>query len=247
MISVIIPTFNRKDFILQAIQSVQEQSVHVDEIIVVDDGSTDGTKELLKDENIVYIYQKNSGVSKARNTGIKKAKHEWLAFLDSDDLWHKDKIKEQIDLHVKYPELKASFSDETWIRNGKVVNKKKHLRKEEPTFLNSLRTCKIGTSTFFAHRSVFDDVGLFDEELKVCEDYDLWLRILLKYKIKLINKELITKRAGHENQLSFTASLIDSYRIISLKKHIKTVHKNKILQEIEYKNSILEKGTKKRL
>jgi glycosyltransferase involved in cell wall biosynthesis len=240
MISVIIPTFNRVDFILQAIRSIQNQSKSVDEIIVVDDGSTDGTKELLQDEDIAYIYQKNSGVSSARNRGIKEARYEWLAFLDSDDLWHKDKIKEQVSLHTKHPKLKVSFSDEKWVRDGKIVNKKKHLKKEEPTFLNSLRTCKIGVSTLFTHKTVFDEIGLFDENLKVCEDYDLWLRILLKYKIKLLNKELITKQAGHKNQLSFTTPLIDSYRVQALKKHLNSEFKEAILIEINYKENILK-------
>ena len=246
-ISVIIPTYNRADFILKAIKSIQNQSVHVKQIIVVDDGSTDGTKELLKNQDITYIYQKNSGVSSARNQGIKKAKYEWIAFLDSDDIWHRDKIKEHISLHVKFPTLKASFTDETWIRDGKTINKKKHLKKEEPTFLNSLRTCKIGTSTFLVHKSILDEIGLFDENLKVCEDYDLWLRILKEHQIKLINKELITKQAGHDNQLSFTTPLIDSYRIKALNKHTKSLHKEKVLEEIRYKSDILEKGVKKRV
>jgi len=245
-ISVIIPTYNRASFILQAIKSVQNQSLHVSEIIVVDDGSTDNTKELLKNEDIIYIYQKNSGVSTARNQGIKEAKHEWIAFLDSDDIWHKNNIEEHVALHVKNPELKASFSDELWIRNGKVVNKKKHLKKEEPTFLNSLRSCKIGASTFFVHKTIFEEIGLFDENLEVCEDYDLWLRILKKYTIKLINKELITKQAGHENQLSFTAPLIDSYRIIALQKHLNSKYEKDVSIEINYKKSILENGAKKR-
>jgi len=244
MISVIIPTFNRAGFILQAIKSVQNQSVNVDEIIVIDDGSTDETKELLKDEEIVYIYQQNSGVSAARNRGIKEAKHEWLAFLDSDDLWHKNKIEEHISLHVNNPEIKASFTDEKWIRNGKVINKKKHLKKEEPTFLNSLRTCKIGVSTFFVHKSLFDEIGLFDEDLKVCEDYDLWLRILRKHTIKLINKELITKQAGHDNQLSFTTPLIDTYRVKALQKHTDI---KEAMEEIRYKKDILKKGRKNRV
>lgn len=246
-ITAIIPTYNRAEFILKAIKSIQNQSVHVEQIIVVDDGSTDNTKELLKHEDITYIYQKNSGVSSARNHGIKEAKHEWLTFLDSDDLWHKDKIKEHISLHVNNPDLLASFSDEKWIRNAKTINKKKHLKKEEPTFLNSLRICKIGVSTFFAHKSLFEKIGHFDENLKVCEDYDLWLRILKKYKIQLINKELITKQAGHENQLSFTTPLIDSYRITALQKHINSEYKKEVLKEIEYKMSILENGAKKRV
>lgn len=246
-ISVIIPTYNRENFVLKAIRSVQNQSVHVNEIIVVDDGSSDATRELLKNEKVTYIFIKNSGVSTARNSGIKKAKNEWIAFLDSDDIWHKDKIKEHISLHVNSPKLKASFTDELWVRNGKTINKKKHLKKEEPTFLNSLRTCKIGTSTFFTHKSIFDEIGLFDESLKVCEDYDLWLRILKNHTIKLIDKELITKQAGHDNQLSFTTPLIDKYRINALQKHINSVYKNEVLKEIDYKSDILEKGAKKRV
>ncbi len=245
-ISAIIPTYNRASFILQSIKSVQNQTLHVEEIIVVDDGSTDNTKELLKKENITYIYQNNRGVSTARNRGIKEAKCEWIAFLDSDDVWHKNKIEEHVSLHVKNPELKASFSDELWIRNGKIVNKKNHLKKEEPTFLNSLRVCKIGTSTFFVHKTIFEEIGLFDEDLEVCEDYDLWLRILKKYTIKLINKELITKQAGHENQLSFTTPLIDSYRVKALQKHLDSKYKRDISIEINYKKAILENGAKKR-
>lgn len=238
-ISVIIPTFNRARFILKALKSVQNQSVNVDEIIVVDDGSTDESKELLESEDIVYLYQNNSGVSTARNEGIRVAKHEWIAFLDSDDTWHKDKIKEHKALHVNNSEIKASFSDELWIKDEKIVNKKRHLEKEEPTFLNSLRVCKIGVSTFFTHKSIFEDIGLFDESLQACEDYDLWLRILKKHKIKLINKELIAKQAGHKNQLSFTTPLIDSYRVKALKKHLNTEYAKEVRQEIEYKNSIL--------
>ncbi len=243
-ITAIIPTHNRAEFILQAIRSIQNQSLHVDEIIVIDDGSTDETSELLKDEDITYIYQVHGGVSKARNRGIKEAKHEWLAFLDSDDLWHKEKIKEHVSLHVNNPDLLASFSDEKWIRGGKIITKKKHLRKEEPTFLNSLRVCKIGVSTFFVHKTVFEDVGLFDESLKVCEDYDLWLRILTKHQIKLINKELITKQAGHKNQLSFTTPLIDSYRVKALQKQIDNKYKDEVLKEIAYKTAILNNGAK---
>ncbi|WP_024954177.1 glycosyltransferase family 2 protein [Sulfurospirillum arcachonense] len=240
-ITAIIPTYNRKNFILDAIKSVQNQSLHVKQIIVVDDGSTDGTRELLKNEDITYIYQKNRGVSSARNKGIQAAKYEWIAFLDSDDIWHKDKIQEHISLHVNSPLLKASYTDEVWMRNGKTINKKKHQKKDEPTFLNSLRLCKIGVSTFFAHKSIFDEIGLFDEDLKVCEDYDLWLRILSKYDIKLINKELITKQAGHENQLSFTTPLIDLYRVKALKKHLNSPFQNEVVEEIEYKNSILSR------
>lgn len=244
-ISVIIPTYNRKDFILRAIKSVQAQSAQVSEIIVVDDGSTDGTKELLEHENIEYIYQENRGVSSARNAGIKKAKNEWIAFLDSDDVWESDKLAEHIYCHVKNPILLASFSDELWIRNEKIIILKSHQKKEEPSFVNSLRLCKIGTSTFFCSQKIFERVGMFDEELNVCEDYDLWLRILLEHDIKFINKKLVRKYAGHQNQLSFDTPLIDMYRIEALEKHMNSKYKIEVIHELIYKTTILLNGAKK--
>ncbi len=244
-ISVIIPTFNRESFILNAIKSVEEQSYNIDEIIVIDDGSNDNTKEILKNENIKYIYQKNNGVSKARNIGIKEAKNDWLAFLDSDDIWHTEKIQEHINIHQIDPKLLASYTGETWIRNKKRIKLKAYQQKENPTFINSIRLCKIGTSTFFCNKKIFEDIGLFDESMMACEDYDLWLRIQQKYKIRLINKELVTKYAGHESQLSFNTKLIDRYRIQALEKHLNSKYTKEVLIELIYKTEILLKGAKK--
>lgn len=244
-ISVIIPTYNREKHILQAIKSVKEQSVQVDEILVIDDGSDDNTKELLKNEPIRYIYQQNAGVSSARNKGIKEAKNEYIAFLDSDDTWHENKIAQHINYHKKNPQIKASYTKEVWIRNNKIISLKKYQQKEEPSFVNSLALCKIGTSTFFSHKSIFEEIGYFDEKLNVCEDYDLWLRILLNNEIKLIDLELTNKYAGHEEQLSFSTPLIDTYRIKALEKHLDTKYKKEILKELINKITILLKGAKK--
>ena len=244
-ISVIIPTYNRANFILRAITSIQEQSILVDEIIVIDDGSRDETKNLLKDQNIQYYYQENKGVAAARNLGIKKAKNPWLAFLDSDDTWNNNKIEKHIDFHLNNKDIYASYSNEKWIRNGKVISLKKYQQKAQPTFINSLDLCKIGSSSFFAHKKVFEDDLYFDESLPACEDYDLWLRILQKYTIHLINEELINKYAGHENQLSFNTKLIDIYRIFALEKHINSQYKKEVLEELLIKTTILLKGAKK--
>lgn len=244
-ISVIIPTYNRSQQVLNAIRSVQEQSFEVDEIIIIDDGSNDDTAMVLKDLNIKYHFISNQGVSKARNKGIKVAKNSWLAFLDSDDTWHKDKILEHVNLHEKDSKLLASYTAETWIRNNKVIKLKAYQQKEEPSFLNSLRLCKIGVSSFFCNKSIFEDVSLFDESLLACEDYDLWLRILLKNKIAFIDKELVNKYAGHENQLSFSTKLIDTYRIQALEKHLDSKYKKEVLEELIYKLEILLKGAKK--
>ncbi len=244
-ISVIIPTYNRAALVLKSIQSVQEQSLKIDEIIVVDDGSSDNTAEVLEGFNIKYIYIKNQGVSTARNIGIKEARNPWLAFLDSDDTWNKNKIKTHVNLHKKDTKILASYSEETWIRNNKIIKLKSYQEKEEPTFINSLRLCKIGVSSFFCHKSIFEDISFFDESLRACEDYDLWLRILYKYKIAFIKEELVNKYAGHENQLSFSTKLIDTYRIKALEKHINTKYKQEVVEELIYKLTILLKGAKK--
>ena len=182
-ISVVIPTYNRAKFLTNCIQSVLNQTINVDEIIVIDDGSTDNTKEVLSPFHVAYFYQNNKGVSSARNLGISKAKNEWIAFLDSDDCWDEKKIEHHIRLHQTNKHILASYTDEVWIRNNKIITLKAHQQKEQPTFLNSLRLCKIGVSTFFCHKSVFKSVGLFDETLLACEDYDLWLRILKQFSI----------------------------------------------------------------
>ena len=244
-ISVVIPTYNRADFLPSCLQSVLNQTVRVDEIIVVDDGSTDSTSNIVKEFDVSYLYQPNSGVAKARNVGIQKAKNEWIAFLDSDDLWHCRKLEHHIAFHTQNPELLASYTDELWVRNGKAVLQKSHQQKEAPTFSNSLRACKIGASTFFCHKKIFETIGYFDETLDVCEDYDLWLRILKYFPIHFIHHALTTKQAGHTNQLSFSTPLIDTYRIKALKKHLCSIHKKEVLEELIYKITILLNGAKK--
>ncbi len=244
-ITVIIPIYNTEHLSLNAIKSIEEQSYQVDEIIVIDDGSECKSKKLFENKNIKYIYQKNKGVSSARNLGIQRSKNNWLAFLDSDDTWEPDKIEEHISFHKNHKNILASYSSEIWIRNNKIKNLNAKQKKEIPSFINSLRLCKIGTSTFFCHKSIFSNIGLFDESLLACEDYDLWLRILLKYDIGFINKNLTKKYAGHDNQLSFTTRLIDKYRIKALEKHINTKYKDEVIQELLYKINILLKGAKK--
>lgn len=241
-ISVVIPTFNRQEHILIALESVYSQTLKPDEIIVIDDGSTDNTKELLSSHPIVYLYQKNLGVSSARNLGINCAKNNWIAFLDSDDTWEKNKLEQHSNFHIKHPTIEASFTDELWIRNNKKVKLKTHQKKERATFLNSLRLCKIGASTFFSHKNLFKKHGLFDETFIACEDYDMWLRILLHDSIGYIDEKLTVKYAGHKNQLSFTTKQIDQFRILALEKHLESSYKQEVLTELEYKTAILSKG-----
>lgn len=244
-ISVIIPTYNRASFLEKSIKSVLNQTAKIDEIIVVDDGSNDNTSQIIKQFDVKYIYQNHQGVSKARNTGIINAKNEWIAFLDSDDIWHNNKIEQHIIFHTKNPNHLASYTNEQWIRNGKIIQQKGYQEKEQPSFLNSLKLCKIGASTFFCHKKIFEAIGYFDETLIACEDYDLWLRILQKYPIQYIEEKLTSKYAGHQNQLSFETKTIDKYRIYALKKHLESEYKREVLEELIYKTELLIKGAKK--
>ena len=220
-ISVIIPTFNRKKSLKRAIQSVLMQSYAPYEIIVIDDGSDDGTKEWLKDNytNVKYIYQMNSGVSSARNKGIKFARGDWIALLDSDDEWLPSKLKDQANEIESNPAAKFLHTNEIWIRNGVRVNQmKKHKKYGGYIFEKCLDMCRISPSSVLIKKDIFDEIGMFDETLKVCEDYDLWLRFASKYPVHFLDQPLIKKYGGHSDQLSKVDDGIESYRIRSLKK-----------------------------
>jgi len=219
-ISVVIPTYNRYEFLKRALTSVYAQTHQPKKVIVVDDGSTDNTSQIKKDfPNIIYIYQKNKGVSSARNTGIKASTRSYIAFLDSDDEWLKDKLALHVAYHKQNPDILMSYTDEVWIRNGVEVKIPKKFKKlGVDIFKENLEYCNIAPSSVCLHVELLKDVGLFDESLEVCEDYDLWLRILVKYEVGLINEKLITKYAGHEDQLSFKHWGMDRFRVESLEK-----------------------------
>ncbi len=245
-ISVIIPTYNRREFLKRAISSLLKQSHKSFEIIVVDDGSTDDTKKVLKNYPIRYIFQSNQGVSAARNRGAKEAKNEWIAFLDSDDEWREDKLQKQVDFHRVNKNILFSHTGERWIRKGKDVNYPKKLKKPHgDCFLDNLTTCKIAASSVMTHKKVFGKVGYFDENLKVCEDYDFWLRVSYEFEIGLIDEPLVSKYAGH-SQLSNDIFAIDMYHVNSLLKFLKSKYANEVKKEITRKLFILENGAKKR-
>lgn len=230
LVSVIIPTYNRAWIIQEAIDSVFKQRFKNFELIVVDDGSTDNTVEILRGygEDIQVITQRNKGVSAARNRGISEANGEFIAFLDSDDLWLAEKLAAQVDFFQSNPEALICQTEEIWIRNGKRANpKKKHTKYSGMIFNHCLPLCIVSPSAVMMRRSLFYKVGLFDEDLPACEDYDLWLRISWQYPIYLIDTPLIVKRGGHDDQLSKTP-LLDTYRIKAL---VKIVDSNVLSDE----------------
>ena len=220
-ISVIIPTYNRRNTLPRAVESVLNQTYKPIEIIVVDDGSMDGTKEMFSNMYplVRYIYQVNSGVSSARNTGIKSATGDWIALLDSDDEWLPDKLNRQVQLLQDNAGIRFCHTNEIWIRNDVRINqRKKHQKYGGNIFKKCLDICRISPSSSLFHTSVINDVGLFDESLMVCEDYDLWLRITSKYPILFLDQALIKKFGGHSDQLSRVLGGIEQYRIRSLEK-----------------------------
>ena len=223
MISVIIPTYNRAHLLPRALDSILSQSCLPNEIIVVDDGSTDDTSALMTSvyPEIVFIQQSNTGVSCTRNVGIKRASGDWIAFLDSDDEWFPEKLEVQMNALYKNPELKICHTNEIWIRNGTRVNpKKKHKKFGGWIFQKCLPLCCISPSSVIIHKSIFDEVGLFDDSLLVCEDYDLWLRITARNPVLYIEKPLLRKYGGHNDQLSRKYWGMDRFRIKSLEKII---------------------------
>lgn len=220
-VTVIIPTYNRSGFLKIAIESVLQQTWQDFELIVVDDGSTDNTAEMIAEnysQQVKYIYKENGGPSTARNTGIRAAAHELLAFLDSDDRFDRCKLAKQLAAMEQAPEYLVSHTQEIWYRDGKFLNQKKRHRKENGyIFLRCLELCAVGMSTIMARKKLFNEVGLFDEDLPCCEDYDLWLRASVNHPFLLVDQPLTIKDGGRPDQLSCLHRVgMDRYRIRSM-------------------------------
>lgn len=252
LISVIIPTYNRKALLKNAIESVLNQRNVDFELIVVDDGSTDGTKEIIKQYPLKYIYQENKGPASARNLGIKKSSGNFISFLDSDDLWIEDKLSLQMKFFKNNPEYKIVHTNEIWIKNGKMLKQKeKHKKGSGDQFERSLELCVISPSSVMMKKEIFEEVGLFDESFPACEDYEFWLRVTSKFKIGFIEKELVIKRGGHKDQLSTKVPCLDFWRSKAIGKLIREdwftkEQKDKAKKYLKEKSKIYIKGLNKR-
>lgn len=221
-ISVIIPTYNRQRYLQKAIDSVVAQTYPYFELIVVDDGSDDDTAALVAGYNreIVFIQQENKGPAAARNTGIRAARHDILAFLDSDDWFAENKLAKQLGAMQANPAFLISHTQETWFRNGKILNQKaKHNKNGGYIFSQSLKLCAVGMSTVMIRREVFDTFGLFDEEFRCCEDYEFWLRVSAKQDFLLVDEPLTLKDGGRDDQVSSIYRIgMDKFRISAIEK-----------------------------
>lgn len=250
-VSVIIPSFNRAYILSRTLESVFAQTYPHMEVILVDDGSTDKTEEVCQGfSKLQYFYQENSGVSMARNQGVRKSRGEYIAFLDSDDEWLPEKLQKQVEFLESHPEFSWVHGEEIWIRNGRRVNPmKKHQKGGGNQFFKSLNLCLISPSTVMMKRTLFDEFEGFDPEFTVCEDYDLWLRILSRYPVGFIDEYLIKKYGGHEDQLSKKYFAMDYFRVKTLEKLWRQNLRGKEREEVQKvgikKSEILIQGYKK--
>jgi len=224
-VSVIIPTFNRAWCLEETLRSVLDQTFKNFEVIVVDDGSTDGTAALLRQfpQVRVHRWEDNRGVSAARNWGVEMmARGEWICFLDSDDRWVENKLQVQVAWMQAHPECPACYTDEIWIRNGVRVNpKNKHRKYSGDIFRHCLPLCIISPSSIMMRISILEAIGGFDTDLAACEDYDLWLRLTSRYPVEFIPEKLIIKIGGHADQLSQKFRGMDRFRVYALEKILK--------------------------
>jgi glycosyltransferase involved in cell wall biosynthesis len=212
--SVIIPTYNHSKFIAAAIRSVLGQSVPVDEIIVVDDGSTDETRNVLEPyyDRISYIYQPNRGPAAARNRGMEEARGDFIAFLDSDDIWIRDKTKIQMEMFSRFPDLDiifgdmANFSQDNHNSLPEIKNREihdyfiAHSSNIERMFDCLITENMVPTPTVILKKACIVRVGFFDENLKIAEDFDYWLRATKCCSFGFVNAVLV-KRRRHDSNL----------------------------------------------
>jgi len=252
--SVIIPTYNRRNYLKIAIESILAQDFKSYELIIVDDGSKDGTDAYLKqlgyDKYCRYVYQENKGPAAARNSGIRKAKGEYICFLDSDDRFVHYKLSVAHEYIQEHPDYRIFHTEELWYRDGSYLAQKEcHAKPEGHCFEQALSLCCVSLSTAVVHQSVFDTVGMFDETFHSCEDYDFWLRALQMFPIKLIPQYLTIKDGGRKDQQSQKYFGMDRFRVAAIQKVLPTLDdtlKEKALHELITKGTIYAKGARKR-
>jgi len=253
-ISVVIPTHNREDRVIACVESVLTQSLLAREVIVVDDCSTDDTVKKLEKfgDNIKIIRSDgNRGPAHARNLGVEHARGEWIAFLDSDDLWECGKLERQWEFLAANPFCEILQSEEVWIRDGVRVNPRDRHRKPEGwIWRRSLELCLVSPSSVMMRKSLFDESGGFDESLPACEDYDLWIRIGRRRVVGLAPSLSVIKHGGHEDQLSRRYPAMDRFRVRALMKALETeddpVFASTLRTAARRKLAVLLNGARKR-
>jgi len=202
-VSVVIPVYNNEAYIAAAVESVLSQSLLPTEIIVVDDGSTDGTAEALKSlrNSIKYVFQENRGEPAARNRGIREASGKYIAFLDGDDLWCPNKLELQMEYLRQHPNCALVYSDmSTFDENGIIdTSVKERFRMSLPSgriFPALFMRALFGSGSVVFRRKCVDTVGYFDEGLLVGSDYEMWLRIARHFELGAVDQHARVIKAG---------------------------------------------------
>lgn len=226
-VSAIIPVYNRRELVGRAIRSVLEQSYGDWELIAIDDASEDGTPERIAEEFgdriRLLVQERNRGVSAARNRGIEAATGEWVAFLDSDDEWRPRKLERQL-AELRRTGLEVCHTDEIWIRNGVRVNPPDQYRKRGgDLFEQALSVCCMCPSSLLIRRDLFASLGMFDEKLPACEDYELFLRLTPRQQVAYVDQKLVVKYGGHADQLSSAFIAMDRFRVYGLDRLLREV------------------------
>ncbi|QGY40939.1 glycosyltransferase [Pseudodesulfovibrio cashew] len=254
LISIILPTYNRARFLPRALDSVLKQTHERWEVILVDDGSTDETAEVLRnfpDPRIRCYFQENRGVSAARNMGYTQCSGEMMALLDSDDEWMPTKLEIQL-RYMRENGFEISQTNEIWYRGGKRVNQPAKYAKPEGWFFEAaLSMCLISPACTMFTRAAWETIGPFDESMPSCEDYDMWLRACLAFPVGLVREPLTIKHGGRADQLSNCVPCADLYRIRALVKILQcgkldASQRALAMRELENKVAIYRQGCEKR-
>ncbi len=216
-VSVVIPTWNSAKFIGEALQSVFNQTFKDYEVIVVDDGSTDSTKQVIDgyESEIKYIFQKQGGPASARNRGIRESLGQYVAFLDADDVWLPSKLESQVRMFRQCPKMAMVFT-ENFVFNASglcqnSLGKRRKLMKGDVA-KNIFLYSGVVTSTVMVRSEVFNEVGLFEEELQLAEDDNMWIRIAANFEVGLIDEPLIRYRVHPQKISSDKIRLMESVK-----------------------------------
>ncbi len=250
MFSVVIPLYNKEKSVKNTIESVLNQTFQDFEVIVVNDGSTDNSLEVVKsfnDERIRIINQKNSGVSSARNRGIKEAKYEWIAFLDADDLWENNHLQVVDEMIKSYPNETVFCTSFVTCKNNMHHQKNNSIIIVEDYFKEVLNGYVICSSVAVIHQSVFKNIGHFNEILSRGEDLDMWARIGKYYRIIKSNMVTALYVQDSENRLTKYETNINKYITNYINFAVLTGYEKKYYQKLvvdNIKSEIINKNIK---
>ena len=256
LVSVVIPAYNSAAFITETVDSVLQQTYPNLEVLVIDDGSTDNTREVLKpyEEKIEYYRKDNGGPASARNFGIRKASGVYVAFLDADDLWKEEKIDRQVKRFDEMPGTGLVHTGSVQLKDGKIIERASRHCPNGNVFKELFSQNFIGTSTVLVRKECFQSLGLFDtrEGFMAVEDYDMWLRIARKYRIEYIAEGLVYYRVHAEGiSRNIDRSYLNEKRVIeeaisrwpqikeeavSIRKRMAVLYENYGTELLEYLN-----------